>query len=88
MAAAAACRRWSPRFTTPTESPKCWRLRLAVLFHHARRAIDAPRITLKSGRAVHFGLSQRWLKRHPLTLHLLIKEREEWSALGVRWRTS
>jgi len=63
-------------------------LRLAVLFHHARRAIDAPRIRLKSGRAVHFGLSKRWLSRHPLTLHLLVKEREEWSALGVRWRTT
>jgi exopolyphosphatase/guanosine-5'-triphosphate,3'-diphosphate pyrophosphatase len=63
-------------------------LRLAVLFHHARRAIDAPRITLKSGRAVQFGVSNRWLKRHPLTLHLLVKEREEWSALGVRWRSS
>ncbi len=24
MAAAAACRRWSPRSTTPTESPRCW----------------------------------------------------------------
>ena len=36
---------------------RCWRLRLAVLFHHARRAIDAPRIALKSGRTVHFGVS-------------------------------
>jgi exopolyphosphatase/guanosine-5'-triphosphate,3'-diphosphate pyrophosphatase len=62
-------------------------LRLAVLFHHARRAIDAPRITLKSGRTIHFGVSVQWLKRHPLTLHLLVKEREEWAALGVRWRS-
>jgi exopolyphosphatase / guanosine-5'-triphosphate,3'-diphosphate pyrophosphatase len=65
-------------------------LRLAVLFHHARRAIDAPRIALRAsttGGTIHFGLSPRWLKRHPLTLHLLIKEREEWDALGVRWRS-
>ncbi len=61
-------------------------LRLAVIFHHARRAIDAPRIRLKAGRTIHFGVSATWLKRHPLTLHLLIKEREEWAALGVRWR--
>ncbi len=62
-------------------------LRLAVIFHHARRAIDTPRIALKSGRTVHFGVSGRWLARHPLTLHLLVKEREEWTALGVRWRS-
>ncbi|MEO8346659.1 MAG: Ppx/GppA phosphatase family protein [Betaproteobacteria bacterium] len=62
-------------------------LRLAVLFHHARRAIDAPRIALRSARTIHFGVAARWLKHHPLTLHLLIKEREEWTALGVRWRS-
>jgi len=61
-------------------------LRLAVLFHHARRAIDAPRIVLSAGRTIRFAVPARWLKRHPLTLHLLIKEREEWTALGFRWR--
>ena len=61
-------------------------LRLAVLFHHARRAIDAPRIALKAGRMIHFDVPQRWLKRHPLTLHLLVKERAEWTALRFRWR--
>ena len=61
-------------------------LRLAVLFHHARRAIDAPRIALHVGRGIQFSVSTRWLSHHPLTLHLLVKEREEWAALGVRWR--
>jgi exopolyphosphatase / guanosine-5'-triphosphate,3'-diphosphate pyrophosphatase len=61
-------------------------LRLAVLFHHARRAIDAPRIVLKVGRAIRFGVAASWLKRHPLTLHLLQKEREEWATLGLPWR--
>jgi exopolyphosphatase / guanosine-5'-triphosphate,3'-diphosphate pyrophosphatase len=62
-------------------------LRLAVLFHHARRAIDAPRIGLKAGRKVQFGVSARWLARHPLTSHLLQMERAEWAALGVPWRS-
>ena len=62
-------------------------LRLAVLFHHARRAIDSPRIALKAGRVIHFGVSARWLSRHPLTSHLLLLEREEWAALGLRWRS-
>jgi exopolyphosphatase/guanosine-5'-triphosphate,3'-diphosphate pyrophosphatase len=61
-------------------------LRLAVLFHHARRAIDTPRIALKAGRTIRFDVPARWLKRHPLTLHLLVKEREEWTALRFRWR--
>ena len=62
-------------------------LRLAVLFHHARRAIDTPRIVLAAGRNVQFGISARWLSRHPLTSHLLSMERAEWTALGVPWRS-
>jgi exopolyphosphatase/guanosine-5'-triphosphate,3'-diphosphate pyrophosphatase len=63
-------------------------LRLAVLFHHARREIDTPRIALIARRTVQFGVSARWLKRHPLTLHLLRKERAEWTALGLPWRSA
>jgi exopolyphosphatase / guanosine-5'-triphosphate,3'-diphosphate pyrophosphatase len=62
-------------------------LRLAVLFHHARRAIDTPRIALKAGHSIKFGVAKRWLKVHPLTSHLLDVEREEWKALGYPWRT-
>jgi exopolyphosphatase/guanosine-5'-triphosphate,3'-diphosphate pyrophosphatase len=60
-------------------------LRLAVLFHHARVAIDAPRIVLASGPTIRFGVSSRWLKAHPLTAHLLDLERAEWAALDHRW---
>jgi exopolyphosphatase/guanosine-5'-triphosphate,3'-diphosphate pyrophosphatase len=61
-------------------------LRLAVLFHHARRAIDAPRIKMSMGRPIRFGVGARWLKAHPLTAHLLEKERSEWAALKRPWR--
>ncbi len=61
-------------------------LRLAVLFHHARRAIDTPRIALKVGRSIKFAVAKRWLKAHPLTTHLLDVEREEWSAVDRPWR--
>jgi exopolyphosphatase / guanosine-5'-triphosphate,3'-diphosphate pyrophosphatase len=61
-------------------------LRLAVIFHHARRPIDTPRIALRIRRAVAFGVSKRWLNAHPLTAHLLTKERDEWASLGIRWR--
>ncbi len=60
-------------------------LRLAVLFHHARRGIDAPRIRLRVGRGIGFGIATRWLKAHPLTTHLLGTERAEWAALGRPW---
>ena len=60
-------------------------LRLAVLFHHARRPIDRPRITLAGDSRIRFGLSARWQKAHPLTAHLLARERGEWEALGHRW---
>ncbi len=63
-------------------------LRLAVLFHHARRPVEAPRIALAAGRSVEFGISSRWLKAHPLTAHLLDKERGEWQAAGFAWKTA
>jgi len=63
-------------------------LRLAVLFHHARRAIDTPRITLAMDRPIRFGVAARWLKAHPLTAHLLEKERLEWAALKRPWRAA
>jgi len=62
-------------------------LRLAVLFHHARAAIDLPRIRLKVARRVSLDVSPRWLAAHPLTAHLLDKEREEWAELGYRWKS-
>ena len=61
-------------------------LRLAVLFHHARRAIDSPRITLAVSRSIKFAIAKRWLKAHPLTTHLLGIERREWADLGRPWR--
>ena len=63
-------------------------LRLAVLLHHARRAIEAPHIKLTMGRPRLLGVAARWLKAHPLTAHLLEKERAEWGALKRPWRTS
>ena len=63
-------------------------LRLAVLFHHARRAIDAPRIALIVARTIRFGVAKRWLAAHPLTSHLLSVEREAWADLRMPWRAS
>ena len=61
-------------------------LRLAVLFHHARREIDLPRITLEVGRHIRFSIARKWLKEHPLTERLLEVERDEWKALGKAWK--
>jgi exopolyphosphatase/guanosine-5'-triphosphate,3'-diphosphate pyrophosphatase len=61
-------------------------LRLAVLFHHARTVIALPRIRLSDGRRIGLGVSERWLARHPLTAHLLTKERRQWKELGHPWK--
>jgi exopolyphosphatase/guanosine-5'-triphosphate,3'-diphosphate pyrophosphatase len=61
-------------------------LRLAVLFHHARRAIDLPRMKLVVQRQVHFSIAKQWLKSHPLTERLLEVEAGEWAAVGKKWR--
>ncbi len=60
-------------------------LRLAVLFHHARRPIESARLTLDLDNAIHFGIPSAWRRAHPLTTYLLAREREEWEALGFRW---
>jgi exopolyphosphatase/guanosine-5'-triphosphate,3'-diphosphate pyrophosphatase len=57
-------------------------LRLAVLFHHARRQITSPRITLAVAATIHLHVPVSWLKAHPQTVHLLEKERGEWAAAG------
>jgi len=61
-------------------------LRLAVLFHHARTTISVPRIRIAVGRRIAIAMSKRWLAAHPLTDHLLARERAQWTALGHPWR--
>ena len=61
-------------------------LRLAVIFHHARAAIELPRIRLRVARRISLEVSGRWLAAHPLTAHLLAKECEEWGEQGYRWK--
>ena len=57
-------------------------LRLAVMLHHARRPIEAPRITLEAGSRMRLDVPGGWLKAHPQTAHLIDKERAEWAAAG------
>jgi hypothetical protein len=61
-------------------------LRLAVLFHHGRRPIDAPRIAIAFRPRIRCDVPARWCNAHPLTAHLLAKERGEWATLGYRWQ--
>jgi exopolyphosphatase/guanosine-5'-triphosphate,3'-diphosphate pyrophosphatase len=62
-------------------------LRIAVLMHHARREIAAPKIVLTvRRRQIRFNIAKNWLKAHPLTERLLEVEREEWKALGKPWK--
>ena len=63
-------------------------LRLAVLLHHARTTIPIPRLQLKARSRMRFTVSKRWLKAHPLTAHLLAKERSQWAELGHAWKAA
>lgn len=61
-------------------------LRLAVIFCHARRAVEPPRWTLRSSRgAIELGVDADWLARHPLTQHLLEEEAAQWERVGIRF---
>lgn len=60
-------------------------LRLAVIFAHARRAVQMPHWTLTTARgAIDLAVDAPWLTRHPLTQHLLHEESEHWAQVGVR----
>jgi exopolyphosphatase / guanosine-5'-triphosphate,3'-diphosphate pyrophosphatase len=61
-------------------------LRLAVLFHHARTQIAAPRIRLAVGKRIQIAISPRWLAAHPLKDYLLAKERAQWEEFCYPWR--
>jgi hypothetical protein len=58
-----------------------------VSFHHARTASALPRIELKIAKRIALTVAARWLAAHPLTAHLLEKERAQWAALGYPWKT-
>jgi exopolyphosphatase/guanosine-5'-triphosphate,3'-diphosphate pyrophosphatase len=62
-------------------------VRLAVIFHHARRPIEPVRITLSANRSTRLAVPARWLAAHPLTAHLLEKEAGEWRAAGYPIRS-
>jgi exopolyphosphatase/guanosine-5'-triphosphate,3'-diphosphate pyrophosphatase len=61
-------------------------LRLAVLFHHARQPVELPRFRFAQGDGLRLEVPAAWLKAHPLTTHLLDKERAEWRSQGHPWR--
>jgi exopolyphosphatase / guanosine-5'-triphosphate,3'-diphosphate pyrophosphatase len=77
-----------PALTDADARAQLLALRVAVLLHHARRPIDVPRIVLAVARSIRFGIPRTWLTAHPLTDHLLAKEREDWRAAGYPWKAA
>jgi exopolyphosphatase/guanosine-5'-triphosphate,3'-diphosphate pyrophosphatase len=76
----------APLLAEPDWRAQIAALRLAVLFHHARRPIATPRIRFETNGPMRFGVSAAWLRANPLTAHLLAKERLEWAAQGHPWK--
>jgi len=60
-------------------------LRLAVVLCHARRGVELPAWTLRSGRTIELGLGRQWIDAHPLTRHLLDEEAQHWERVGTRF---
>jgi exopolyphosphatase/guanosine-5'-triphosphate,3'-diphosphate pyrophosphatase len=60
-------------------------LRLAVLFHHARGTLVAPRLSLVLRPRIRLTIAASWLKGHPLTTWLLAQEQEQWRRAGLPW---
>jgi exopolyphosphatase/guanosine-5'-triphosphate,3'-diphosphate pyrophosphatase len=61
-------------------------LRLAVVFHRARRSLELPAIRLgRKDDAFQLSLEPAWLERHPLVALALESERERWKETGTRF---
>lgn len=75
----------APRLADAEFRAQLCALRLAVLFHHARRTIALPRIVLEIDRRIRLHVPARWLAAHPLTAHLLQREAREWKSVGYGW---
>jgi exopolyphosphatase/guanosine-5'-triphosphate,3'-diphosphate pyrophosphatase len=75
----------APRLADAEFRAQLCALRLAVLFHHARRTISLPRIALEIGHRIRLHVPARWLAAHPLTAHLLGREAREWKSVGYGW---
>jgi len=58
-----------------------------VLFHHSRRAVDAPKLAVRASAPLRVHVDQRWRKAHPLTDHLLHKEALQWDEVGWPWKS-
>lgn len=58
-------------------------LRLAVIFAHARRAVELPEWSVKFGKTIELRLTGDWLARYPLTQYLLEEEAAQWERIGV-----
>ena len=76
----------APILENPGMRAQVLALRLAVLLHHARQPVAAPRVRIRPGRVPRVEVAAGWLRAHPLTAHLLAKEREEWAKAGWRDR--
>ncbi len=76
----------SGALANPTQRLQLLALRLAVLFHHARQAVALPRFRIAPGSGLRIEVPAAWLKAHPLTAHLLDKERAQWRSQGHPWR--
>lgn len=76
----------APALADATFRAQLFALRLAVLLHHSRREIALPRWRVAWVPNLHFALPVRWRSAHPLTVHLLARERAEWAEAGFGWR--
>jgi len=69
----------------PVRAAKVLALRLAVIFCHARRDVDLPRLDFERTRsATALSIDRGWLGAHPLTQHLLEEESSHWDRAGAR----
>jgi exopolyphosphatase / guanosine-5'-triphosphate,3'-diphosphate pyrophosphatase len=79
-------RKVADALANPRRAGKILALRLAVIFNHARKVIELPAWSLRESRGgFELRLPAEWLRRHPLTGHLLREESEQWDRVSQRF---
>ena len=69
----------------PAQAATILALRLAIVFAHARRAVEMPRWRLRFGNTIELEVDSAWLAAHPLTQFLLDEEAAHWERAGRRF---
>ncbi len=76
-------RKLNDTLTEPDALKAVLALRLAVIFMHARVAVDLKMLSVKTQKRIDLEIKRDWLAEHPTLSYWLERERDWWDEVGI-----